>query len=47
MQGTLKIVIIAENHRVGIEGSGDSDFFFSGHIHRFDSLIKSPLLFSL
>lgn len=28
MQGTLKIVIIAENHRVGIEGSGDSDFFF-------------------
>lgn len=30
MQGTLKIVITAENHRVGIEESGDSDFFFLG-----------------
>ena len=33
-------LVVAENHRVGMEGTGDNDLlFFSGHIHRLEILI--------
>ena len=36
----LRQLVVAENHRVGMEGTGDNDLlFFSGHIHRLEILI--------